>query len=286
MNNQWLRTVGIFLSVLLIFVLQGLLPLTFEGFDVPLTKWFLLQSVLLIVVVGLVLRIVGQRTDGNSRSPETMDGDELDSDSFTDPKYLIGAVVHEIRTPLNKLKLLLEQDSNADRETRIRRITSELGGLVDNIEDVFRQRDPDLRWISTVEFVKMIDERVDEAGRVRYVIGEDWLFLDPEKMKITMSNLVENSLEAYGSEQGGVAVHFQSLGPEWCFTVSDKAGGLDPDAAKVISSRKEESESGSEGMGLGLLIARRIVNNHRGRMVFESNPSEGTDVTLTLPKPS
>jgi signal transduction histidine kinase len=42
--------------------------------------------------------------------------------------------------------------------------------------------------------------------------------------------------------------------------------------------------SSTGGMGLGLLLARRIVESHGGRIVVESDTSSGTEITITLPR--
>lgn len=286
MNGKWFSRTGLIVSLLLLFFLQAFLPLSFRGFNVSPLKWFFLQSVLFVVFAVLVLRLLFT-SSSDSPMPESNSAlkKTLQNQNIIDLQLLIGAVVHEIRTPLNKLTLLLNQEESLEKQLKIEETLGELSSTVDHIEDVFRNQNPDCHWISTVRFVSLIQDGLGSEQDVRYQVGTDWLYLDPSKMKLTVLNLVQNGLEAY--EEGGVVdVRLGSVGPEWCITISDSAGGMDPDTARVISSRDRENDSDSGGMGLGLLIAQRIVENHNGRMVVESDPPDGTDITVTLPKPS
>lgn len=283
---SFLSRTGLVLSFFLLFLLQALFPLTFKGFHVDLFKWFFSQSLFFVVFLLLVFRIGTHFASGGDNSSDSvLESDPLEDRNIVSTELLIGAVVHEIRTPLNKLSLLLNKEGFAERKTDIERSLNQLTGIVNQIEDVFRDRNPSSRWITVVEFISELEEDLNHEEEIRYSVAEDWFYLDADKMKLTIRNIIENSFEAYGTNPGTVDVRFDSVGPEWCITVSDQAGGMDSETSRLISSQSSKERTTSGGMGLGLMIARRIVENHNGRMVVESEPGSGTEITITLPKP-
>jgi signal transduction histidine kinase len=98
-------------------------------------------------------------------------------------------------------------------------------------------------------------------------------------------NIIKNALQAM--PQGGklkvdgnvgsqdIAIHFQDTG-----------SGLTPEELGQIFQPFYSTKDGTEGLGLGLPICRKILERYAGQLIVESQPGEGTRVTILLPKSS
>jgi signal transduction histidine kinase/CheY-like chemotaxis protein len=96
-------------------------------------------------------------------------------------------------------------------------------------------------------------------------------------------NIIKNALQAM--PQGGqlkvdgiasspnIAIHFQDTGP-----------GLTPDELGQIFQPFYSTKDGTKGLGLGLPICRKILERYAGQLVVESQPGQGTRVTILLPR--
>jgi two-component system sensor histidine kinase BaeS len=125
----------------------------------------------------------------------------------------------------------------------------------------------------------------DEAGvslTVEAASDLPTLELDPARLRQVVSNLIANALRftprggrvilgAVPTEDGGASV-----------LVRDTGTGIPPEALEHVFDRFYRSP-GSSGSGLGLPIARNLVEAHGGRIELDSPPDGGTEVRFTLP---
>ena len=108
---------------------------------------------------------------------------------------------------------------------------------------------------------------------------------DPDKLARVLGNLISNSLR-YTPAGGEVALtaHAEN-GKKICLTVADSGQGIAPEALPYIFDRlyRADSARSSEESGLGLAIARSIVEAHGGTITAESIQGKGTTMTIMLP---
>ncbi len=214
---------------------------------------------------------------------------------------LAAGLAHEIRNPLNSIKMnveLIESDlaergededsASAVRLGRIRREADQLSGILD--EFLAFARPPKMELVATdlSQYLSdMLDFFAPECEKhgvtVRREFADDPypVRIDPAQFKHVVLNLLKNAVEAIG-EHGEIAVSTAELEREVTIRVSDNGGGLDPEGEgrlfEVFFSTKER------GTGLGLAIARRIVEEHGGRLEVENRPGLGASFVIHLPK--
>ena len=101
--------------------------------------------------------------------------------------------------------------------------------------------------------------------------------MDREKIKQVLINLVRNAIEAM-PDGGNVAVASRATDSHLILEVSDTGTGIEPglDIFDFFVTTKRG------GTGLGLPIARRIVEAHGGSLSYESEPGRGTKFTVML----
>ncbi|KAF0674767.1 ATP-binding protein [Profundibacterium mesophilum] len=100
-------------------------------------------------------------------------------------------------------------------------------------------------------------------------------------------NLVENAIK-YGGKRIGIGLHMATQGaPEARISVTDDGAGIAPEHLPRLTERFYRVDAhrarGAGGTGLGLAIVKHIVSRHRGRLLIESVPGQGSRFTVCLP---
>ena len=96
-------------------------------------------------------------------------------------------------------------------------------------------------------------------------------------------NLIDNALK-FNRDGGSVRVSSESLGAEVAVTVRDTGSGIPPEHLPHIFEPYWRGRDDRRGLGLGLCIAKGLVEKHGGRIHVESERGRGTHVTFVLPR--
>lgn len=159
---------------------------------------------------------------------------------------------------------------------RINREPVDLGELIQDVANLTQSQAAGRQL--TIETT--LDPALLAAGSSLAPIG------DRDRLKQVLLNLVSNAIK-YNKENGRIIVNAR-VGDdnEVRFSVTDTGRGIDPqDLAHLFERfyRVPGSEGVSEGSGLGLAVAQKIVMEHGGRIEVASTPGEGTTFTVFLP---
>lgn len=222
---------------------------------------------------------------------------------FDARKQLIAWASHDLRTPLASLQAMLEavEDGFAPVEhylPAMREQVSTLGGLVDDLFEL-AQIDSgaltlELREAEVETLVTACLRGLEAEARARCVRldarlaeGIPAVEIAPEKVERVLSNLVTNALRHTPSD-GSVAVVVESRPGEVEVAVEDTGTGLASGAEERMFDRfwqADKARSGGGGnAGLGLAIARGLVEAHGGRIWAENRPGGGARVAFTIPR--
>jgi len=133
------------------------------------------------------------------------------------------------------------------------------------------------------ELLLLLETRAGDMGVTLEVLGDERaeVVADARKIRQALLNVVLNALQA--SPRGGkVTLAVARSGPETVrIRVVDRGAGMTKQVLERI--RKPYFTTRSGGSGLGVAIARALVEQHDGRMLIESEPGKGTTVTIELP---
>jgi signal transduction histidine kinase len=224
--------------------------------------------------------------------------DELKND-------LVATVAHEFRTPLTSLRmaihLLAEEQvgalnpKQADLAAAAREECERLQGIVDDLLDLSRIQAGRMELSpERVPVAALLDAAAAalhggaEAAGLTLERGEPpaeaAVSADPERLQLVLSNLVGNAVR-HTPRGGRVTLSARPEGDRIRFEVSDTGEGIAPEYQERIFEkffRVPGAQAG--GVGLGLYLAREIVQAHGGEMGVRSAPGQGSTFWFTIPR--
>jgi signal transduction histidine kinase len=109
--------------------------------------------------------------------------------------------------------------------------------------------------------------------------------MDQERMGQVLGNLISNAVK-YTTEGGSIAISAGSDLSEIWIQISDSGQGVDPAEHERVFEpfyRSQKTRRFPQGLGLGLTIARDIVEAHGGRLELTSELGQGSQFTVRLP---
>ena len=213
-------------------------------------------------------------------------------------KKLITNLAHELRTPLSAMRGELEGmidgvlpldraqlDSLHEETGRLRR-------MLEGIEDLAQAQASGLSLRKERFAMKPFLENI--LGRMALPVQEKGVLLrldcapdlfvhaDPERLSQVVLNLLTNALKA--TDRGGrIEVRAFPQDGGTTLQVDDTGRGIAPSNLPFIFERFFRTSAG--GLGLGLAIAKELVEAHNGVITVESTPGKGSVFTVTLPGP-
>ena len=196
---------------------------------------------------------------------------------------------HELRNPLASLKghaqLVLERLPEEHRARRgAERVVAEatrLEALTSQVLDFARTGELERRPTSPAALARAVVEASD-AEPVVVTIPDgvpDWP-LDRPRLERVLVNLLDNARKASPDGQP-VELSLSAVGGRLLVEVADRGGGIEPGDEELVFEPFYTRRA--KGTGLGLALARRIVEAHGGRITAANRPGGGAVIRLELP---
>ncbi|PIU46403.1 hypothetical protein COS93_02660 [bacterium (Candidatus Gribaldobacteria) CG07_land_8_20_14_0_80_33_18] len=216
---------------------------------------------------------------------------------------------HQLRTPLSAIKwtirMLLDGDVGklTDEQTEfLKKAYQSNERMVNLINDLLNvTRIEEGRYLYNPEELDMIEliektiiplKEIAERKNLKFEFlkpkeKEIKVRVDKEKISLAISNLVDNAINY--TKEGKISIQFEydSKDKQVKFSVKDTGIGISEEQQKRLFSKFFRGinaiKAETEGTGLGLFIAKNIIEAHGGRIWFESEEGKGTTFYFTLP---
>lgn len=218
----------------------------------------------------------------------------------------VSMAAHELRTPLTAVRGYLEMASSKEQRHEADSVVfvdkalknvNELNGLINNLLDVTRiERGTLVLNMEKIDLAECIRHAVDDTRfsaddrhvSLSYDGPNDGKFVvgDLIALREVIINLLTNAIK-YTQPGGSVKVLLDESADSYAVKVTDTGIGMSKEAQKYLFNKFYRVhgglESGSNGTGLGLYIAKSIAERHSGTISVDSTEGKGSTFTFTVP---
>ncbi len=261
---------------------------------VRLTIWLMVPTLLAAIAIGsfLIFRAIG-----------------LEMNLARQKTDFVSNVSHELKTPLTSIRMfsdlltgsdLRSQEKSQEYSGIISSEAARLTRLINNLLDFSRMDRDEMRYQKVpIEVVGLIRDTVEnyrmqiesEGCSLRLddqVGGEVMVNGDCDAISQVLLNLLSNA-EKYGCSGGEIEVRISRWEEEGgvSIEVMDRGPGIDRKYSSKIFEKfyrvDDSLSSGIQGSGLGLTLARQIVDSHGGAIFYKNRSGGGSHFTIQLP---
>lgn len=252
---------------------------------------------------GCLYRLLG-KIDGLANALAAGNEEAIKTKNFL--KDTISDISHQLKTPLSALTIYNEIiASDAENKETVLAFTQKTQTALDRIEGLIQALLKVTRldagavafekqaWLLADVVGRAVSEllvRAEEEGKKIFLTGEENTYIncDLQWTSEAIGNLVKNALD-YTEQSAKITVSWNQSPETTRIAVSDNGKGIDEKDIHHIFKRfyrtsKRKGNGQRQGIGLGLPMARSIIESQGGTLSVQSTKGEGTTFTITLPK--
>ncbi len=214
-------------------------------------------------------------------------------------KESLAWISHELKSPLARMKIALEilsekYPEHTETEKLIHGLNLEIEESEKLIEQLLVLSRAEMNALSSMEplNLRLVLEKASEQirplaehrGVTLELIGEGKVRGDFLNLQKALENIIENATK-FSDPGTTVSLSLQQTGGKIIFTCRDHGSGIEPDEIEMIFKPfyRGKTTKVKQGSGLGLFIAKRIVEMHQGSIHAEQNQPKGTIIVIELP---
>ncbi len=276
---------------------QALLPLLLMAVAVALVAWWTARRVvgpMRVLAIGADRLGRGLDADplpltGPSEVRETTRAFNRMKDRLTrfvnERTHMLAALSHDLRSPLTAMRLRIEMLDETEDSIRLKALVDEMQAMVEATLEFARgvaKAEP----TASVDLSALLVDLVGDIGEDRANFAPSGPLLAtirPQSLNRALRNLIDNAVR-----YGGVArVELRQEPGLAVISISDRGAGLPDDQLEAVFEpyvRLEGSRSrDTGGVGLGLAIARTIIQAHGGSVTLRNMPGGGLEASVRLP---
>ncbi len=221
-------------------------------------------------------------------------------------REFVANVSHELRTPLTTIKSYIEALQDGQDEAIVKKFL----GVIENETDRMVRLTRALLQLSGLETLdaKQLDESIlvsnllqgaatrfrmqAESRGIRFSVADDVIDVnarvngDKDMLDRVLDNIIGNAVH-YTGEGGSITIRPEIVGQSVRISVVDTGIGIPKEDLPHVHERFYRVDKARSrrrgGSGLGLALAKEIIDMHNGNLTIDSSLGQGTSVTITLP---
>ena len=208
-------------------------------------------------------------------------------------RQLLLAISHELRTPITKAKLRMEFMPDSEEKEQLKEDINEIDLLISDLLEAERLNNQHSVLVEEpvmlAEFVSSVAEQFRSyAGGLTIEVAPDVeeFHLDKLRVRLLITNLLNNGMR-HGEEKP-ILVRVSFVDGLGIIEVVDQGEGISKEHLSQISEPFYRADSARQrntgGFGLGLYLCRLIAEAHGGALLIESEVTQGTHITVSLPR--
>jgi len=220
----------------------------------------------------------------------------------------VSVAAHQLRTPLSaikwSIKMLLdgeEGDLNSEQKDLLFKTYESNQRMIRLVNDLLNvSRIEEGRFLYDIQKTSLRDLIIEVARNHQLIIERKKLKfsfrgarrdfpnvkIDTEKMKLVVQNLLSNAIN-YTSSGGSITINLSQDDDSLLFSIKDTGIGISKSQQVHVFKRFYRTENAismkPNGTGLGLFIARNVIQAHGGKIWFSSKKGKGTTFFFTIP---
>jgi signal transduction histidine kinase len=200
--------------------------------------------------------------------------------------HMLAAITHDLQTPLTRIRLRLEKVSDVELRDKLIDDLAVMQSMVKEGLDLARSMDSSepMRMLDIDSLLDSVCADASDAGQDVTLTGSTRMLImaQPNALRRCLTNLLDNAIK-YGQH---ARVRITQENDKIAIRILDGGAGIPEDQIEAVFDpfyRMETSRSrDTGGTGLGLTIARNIVESHSGSVRLKNHPDGGLEVTILL----
>jgi signal transduction histidine kinase len=210
-------------------------------------------------------------------------------------------LTHDLRSPVNVVKMgtqlmlrRLEQgDAHTDVAVRIISAINRMDSMIQDLLDASRLRagEPLKLELEACDLNKLVQEIVADLnftyGKRFVIVSDDEVksYCSRKQIRRVIENLAINAVK-YGAADTPITLTLQPSETQISLTIHNEGDPIALDAQSILFQQFRRTLTADEqtGWGLGLFLAKNIIEAHRGTLAVESAEGKGTSFIVQLPK--
>lgn len=204
-------------------------------------------------------------------------------------------MTHEIRNPLTNILLSVEQlkdDLKGNIENEIyldilQRNTHRINELISEVMNASKMTELSIQEISSSELINQCIYIVNDRLKLQNVelsisvVDDEVLNIDIDKMKIAITNIILNAIEAMVNNDAKLTILGYKNKEEYFFEIIDNGIGITVENQQKLFEPFYTNKA--KGFGIGLTASQTIIFNHNGKIKVKSTLGKGTTFIISIP---
>jgi PAS domain S-box-containing protein len=263
--------------------------------------WYLVHM-LPLAVAGAIPYVIEMSTD--ITAVKQLEQEKLEAERLATVGQTVAGLAHGIKNVLMGLEggvyIVQSGIQRGDSErllkgwTMVEHNIGRISAFVKEFLDFAKGRPPEVALVDPNRLAATVIELFQQTATLAHIALEARLapglapaFLDADGIHTCLANLVSNALDACQVSErhsGHVTLATREEQDTLVFEVSDDGIGMDSEIRKKVFSNFFSTKGSEKGTGLGLLTTRKIVQQHGGRVSFQTEEGVGSVFRLEFPR--